>query len=149
MQREQLRFVDDMGQQLAGWGLPRATGRTYGYLLLQAQPVSLDDIAAGLEAAKSGVSVTVRQLLALGLVRGEAQRGSRRLLYEAMYDLEAMLAARSAQMIAFVERLRQGAEVAPPGRPRQRLDDMAATLQDLMGEIEALSRRSRERRRAG
>ena len=142
-------FIDDMGQQVAGWGLPRTTGRIYGYLLLQEHPVSLDDIASDLEVAKSGASVAVRQLLSLGLVRGGAQRGSRRLLYEALYDLDAIMAARSAQMVAFIDRLRQGSEVAPPGRPRERLAGMAETLQDLMDEIDAVSRRTRARARTG
>jgi DNA-binding transcriptional regulator GbsR (MarR family) len=149
MDIEQSRFIDDMGQQLASWGLPRTTGRAYGYLLLQPQPASLDGMAADLQVAKSGISVAVRQLVALGLVRSLAQRGSRRLLYEALYDLEVILTARSAQMISFIDRLREGAELAPPGRPRERLSDMAEALRSLMAQIDELSRRSREHRRAG
>src|SRR5712692_8694353 len=107
MNQEQRQFIEDLGQHMAGWGLPRTTGRIYGYLLLQSKPASSDQIAAELEVAKSGVSVAVRQLLALGLARTIGQRGSRRLLYEALFDLEAIVAARNAQIVDFVDRLRQ------------------------------------------
>jgi DNA-binding transcriptional regulator GbsR (MarR family) len=148
MTPEQTQFVDDMGQHMVGWGLPRTTGRIYGFLLLQAEPVSLDQLSRDLEVAKSGVSVAMRQLLALGLARSGGQRGSRRLLYEALYDIEAILAARNAQMLNLIDRLNQGARVAAPGTPRQRLIDMAATVEDWMHEIRALVRRTQARKQA-
>jgi DNA-binding transcriptional regulator GbsR (MarR family) len=148
MKPEQRQFTEDMGQHMAGWGLPRTTGRIYGYLLIQPQPASLDQIAADLELAKSGVSVAMRQLLALGLARSIGQRGSRRLLYEALYDLEAVLSARNAQMLDLVERLHQGFQAAPAGPTRERLADMAAIMQDCVDEIGELVHRIRKRRRA-
>lgn len=147
MNQDQRQFVEDMGQHMVGWGLPRTTGRIYGYLLLQAEPASLDEIAAQLEAAKSGVSVAVRQLLALGLARSLGQRGSRRLLFEALYDLEAILTARNAQMLNLIERLRQGAQAAHAGPTRQRLTEMAAVVQDCMDAMSEMVRRTREERR--
>jgi hypothetical protein len=59
------------------------------------------------------------------------------------------MAARSAQMTAFIDRLRQGAEVAQPGKSRERLAGMAGTLQALMDEIDQLSQSNRNRTRAG
>ena len=107
----QQQFLEDMGQYMVGWGLPRISGRIYGCLLLQREPVSLDQIAADLGVAKSGASVAVRQLMALGLARSISQRGSRRLLYEVLYDLETIFDSRNAQMLGLVDRLRQGARV--------------------------------------
>lgn len=34
----QRRYIEGMGQAMAGWGLPRTTGRIYAYLLLRADP---------------------------------------------------------------------------------------------------------------
>src|SRR3982074_3518483 len=91
---EQEQFVEDLGQSVAGWGLPRTTGRIYAYLLLCTEPAGLDRIASDLEVAKSGASVATRQLVQLGLARTLGQRRSRRLLFEALYDPEAILSAR-------------------------------------------------------
>jgi len=148
MTESQHQFVEDLGQHMVGWGLARTTGRVYAYLLLRVEPASLDELAAELDMAKSGASVAARQLVRLGMVRGTGQRGSRRLLYEALYDTEAILAARNLQTRDFLDRIRQGAEVAPAGRPRQRLQEMASELQDLYSEIPALVRRIVKRRRA-
>src|ERR1039458_3695257 len=54
MTRAQMTFIDDMGQLIPGWGIPRNTGRIYAYLLLQRELATLDDIAADLGIAKSG-----------------------------------------------------------------------------------------------
>jgi DNA-binding transcriptional regulator GbsR (MarR family) len=147
MTEQQHQFVEDMGQNMVSWGLNRTTGRVYGYLLIRMEPAGLDQITADLKMAKSGVSLAARQLVALGMVRGTGERGSRRLLYEALYDTEAILAARNSQSRDFLDRIRQGAEVAPEGRPRQRLLEMAAELHDLYSELPALVRRILERRR--
>ncbi|HTE84680.1 MAG TPA: transcriptional regulator [Dehalococcoidia bacterium] len=147
MTSQQQHFIDDMGQQMVAWTLPRTSGRVYGYLLLQGGPVSADQIAADLEVAKSGVSVAVRQLVAFGLARSVAQHGSRRLLHEAIYDLDTMLAARDAQMANLIARLRHGAEVAPAGPPRRRLAEMATLVEDLMDAIREVAEQRSARRR--
>jgi DNA-binding transcriptional regulator GbsR (MarR family) len=148
MDEAQHQFVEDLGQNMVSWGLSRTTGRVYAYLLLCMEPASLDQMAAELGMAKSGASVAARQLVGLGMVRGTGQRGSRRLLYEALYDTQAILAARTPQTSEFLDRIRKGAEVAPAGPPRQHLQQMASELQDLYSELPALVRRILERRRA-
>ena len=95
MTAAQVAFIEDMGQLMVGWGMPRNHGRIYAYLLLRREPASLDDIAADLSIAKSGASVASRQLAQLGLARAIGQPGSRRILYEALYNLESIFAART------------------------------------------------------
>jgi DNA-binding transcriptional regulator GbsR (MarR family) len=136
-----------MGQHMTGWGVPRSTGRIYGYLLTSSEPVSLDRIAAELGIAKSGVSVATRQLVGFGLARSLGERGSRRLLYEALVSVEAILAARNAQTGDLLDRLHQGARAAPPGPARARLEEMADLMQELTEEIPRLLERIRQRRR--
>jgi DNA-binding transcriptional regulator GbsR (MarR family) len=148
MTPRQRQFIDDMGQQMVGWGLPRTTGRLYGALLLEPEPAGLDELSGAIEVAKSGVSVAIRQLLALGLARSFGQRRSRRLLYEALYDPEAILAAREAQMRSLLERLEQGARAATPGPAQHRLTEMAASVEEWMDEIRRLAKRGRAHKQA-
>src|ERR1035437_3259778 len=96
-----------MGQLMAGWGIPRNTRRIYAYLLLRRELATLDDISADLNIAKSGASVGARQLAQLGLARAVGQPGSRRVLYEALYNIDSIIAARTAQMNDLVARLRR------------------------------------------
>ena len=146
MTEEQHDFIEDMGQLVVGWGLPRNTGRIYGYLLLHSEPASLAQVAAQVGIAPSGVSVATRQLVQLGLARGTGQRGSKRLLYEALLNLEAIIAARTPMLVDLQARLRQGARAAQAGPGRRRLEDMADMVQELQDELPALVRRISERR---
>ncbi|MFD1546030.1 GbsR/MarR family transcriptional regulator, partial [Nonomuraea guangzhouensis] len=72
-------FVTSVGDLLASWHLPHATGRVYGLLLITERPVTLDEIAAELGLSKGAVSTAVRQLGSWGLARVIPQPGSRRL----------------------------------------------------------------------
>jgi DNA-binding transcriptional regulator GbsR (MarR family) len=146
MTKAQITFIEDMGQMMVGWGIPRTTGRIYAYLLLKRDPATLDDIAAELGIAKSGASVASRRLVQLGLARAAGQPGSRRVLYEPLDNLEAITTARSAQMHQLVVRLRQGARAASGPQGRQRLLVMADWCDALVKEFPLLIRRLDKRR---
>jgi DNA-binding transcriptional regulator GbsR (MarR family) len=147
MTRAQMAFIEDMGQLMVGWGIPRTTGRIYAYLLLQRKPATLDDIASDLSIAKSGASVASRQLAHLGLARAAGQPGSRRVLYEALDNIDSIIAARFAQMNDLVLRLRQGARVASAGPGRQRLQNMADWCEEWIKQFSLVMRRLEKRRR--
>ena len=140
-------FIEDLGHTMVTWGLTRTTGRIYAYLLLRSSPASLDEMSDELDIAKSGASVASRQLVAIGIARAVRARGSRRVLYVALLDPDAIMAGRNAQTRIFADRLRQGAHAAGPGQARRRLDEMAGIVEDLSAELPALVRRVRERRR--
>jgi DNA-binding transcriptional regulator GbsR (MarR family) len=142
----QITFIEDMGQMMVGWGIPRTIGRIYAYLLLKAEPATLDDIAADLGIAKSGASVASRRLVQLGLARAAGQPGSRRVVYEPLDNLEAMTSARTAQMHQLVARLRQGARAASGTQGRRRLLVMADWCDELIKEFPLLVRRLDKRR---
>ena len=146
MTEAQKTFIEDMGQLMVGWGIPRNTGRIYAFLLLQRAPATLDDIATELRMAKSGASVASRQLANLGLARVAGQPGSRRVLYEALYNLESIFAARATQMNDLVTRLRQGARVAAGAQGRQRLQTMADWCEEMINQYPLLLRRLEKRR---
>lgn len=144
----QHRFIEDLSHLMVTWGLTRTCGRVYAYLLLRSSPASLDEMIEELDVAKSGASVASRQLVAIGLARAVGQRGSRRILYEALVDPETIVAARTAQSRIFADRVREGARVAGPGLARRRLNEMAAVIDDVNQELPVLLRRARERRRS-
>ena len=146
MNKQQQRFVEDMGQLMVGWGLPRTTGRVYAYLLLRSDPASLDEIAADLQVAKSGASVATRQLIGFGMARTFGEGGTRRLRYDALYDLDAIIAARTAQTLAFFDRLHEGAKVASAPSVRRKITAMTGALEGLFAEAPALVRRTKKRR---
>jgi DNA-binding transcriptional regulator GbsR (MarR family) len=143
---EQLEFIEDMGQHMVGWGLSRNVGRIYGFLLLRSGPASLDEIAGAVGMAKSGVSLATRQLVQLGMARGTGERGSRRLLYEALPSVEAIFAARNAQAMDLMERFRQGARATASPRRRAELEDLAETLRTFVEIAPQVMRELHERR---
>jgi DNA-binding transcriptional regulator GbsR (MarR family) len=143
----QRQFIERLGQTMVGWGLSRTMGRTYAYLLLRADAASLDEITGALDVAKSGASVAARHLVAVGLARPVGERGTRRIRYEALLDIEAVFAARNAQTRVFLEHVREGAAVAPAGHARRQLTTVGSQIEDLLEELPALIKRIRERRR--
>jgi DNA-binding transcriptional regulator GbsR (MarR family) len=143
----QTTFIEDMGQLMVGWGIPRNTGRIWAYLLLEREPESLDDIVEALGIAKSGASVAARQLVQLGIARAAGQAGTRRVLYEALYTIDSIIEARNVQLHALVSRLRQGARAASAGQGRRKLEAMADWCDAFAVEMPMLVRRL-ERRRA-
>ena len=141
-------FVDHMGQQMVGWNLPRTTGRVWAYLLMRGESAVLDEIARDLDVAKSGASVGARQLVAFGLARSTGERGSRRVLFSAIDNMEAMFAARSESARALQRLLLEGARAASTSGTRATLTDMASGIQEILErESAALGARGRKGRR--
>jgi DNA-binding transcriptional regulator GbsR (MarR family) len=145
---DQQRFVEDLGRYMATHGVAATSGRVIGYLLLNARPVSLDQMAADLEISKSSASVAARQVELFGLGRRIGQRGSRRVLYEAVRDPEVLMAASLNETIQFLSLLRRGAEAAEPGPVREQIQDMVDMYEPLADELDAIVRRLRARRPA-
>ena len=150
---DQADFVEAMGRLMAQFGAPLTAGRLYGYLLLAADPVSLDQMTAALEISKSGASTAARLLELYGLANRTGERGSRRVRYEAVSLHES---PRLNLMPQLVELFRAGARVAPAGPAQLRLQHLAgfyakvtAYIESLTGEGRALSPLPDDRRREG
>lgn len=124
MTPEEESFVNDMGDTLAGWHLRRATGRTYGYLLLRGEPCTSETLREDLALSAGAVSEAVRELVSWGLARTVPQSGSRRILIEAAGGFEQLLAASHERSRAFIRTL-QGAEgLTDDRRATERLHDV-------------------------
>ncbi|RSN11544.1 transcriptional regulator [Nonomuraea sp. WAC 01424] len=124
MDEEQTRFVDAMGDTLASWNLPRATGRVYGYLLLRGEPSTSERLRADLALSAGAVSTSTRELVSWGLARTIAQPGSRRLLVEAAGGFEQLLSASHVRARAFIRTLRAAQELTDDDRAARRLRDV-------------------------
>lgn len=140
------RFVEDVARLLARCGVPQAAARLYGYLLLSAEPVSLDRITADLEMSKSSASVAARLLERYTLARRHGERGSKRALYEVSDNYEGMLAEQDRLFQALAELLRSGAGAVASGTTRERLKEMAEFYQLMREAMESALHRWRARR---
>ncbi|WP_336087158.1 GbsR/MarR family transcriptional regulator [Nocardia sp. SSK8] len=120
---EREQFVNAMGDTLATWHLPRATGRVYGYLLLHSTPSTSEQLRADLSLSSGAVSTAIRELVSWGLAHTIPSPGSRRLLVEAAGGFEQLLAASHERTRAFIRTLR-GAEHLTDDPATRRLRDV-------------------------
>ena len=84
-------FVEGIGYLASTAGLNRVIGQLYAILFLSNEPLCLDDMAEALGISKGNVSVNIRELEKLGVVRKVWVKGSRRDFYEAELDLEKLI----------------------------------------------------------
>ena len=143
------RFIEDAARLLIPWGVPQTAARLYGYLLLCAEPVSLDRITADLEISKSSASVAARMLEAYMLARRHGERGSKRALYTVSDNYDGMLTEQNRLLDALADLLKNGAGTAASGATRDRLDEMAEfyltirhTMETALGQWRAKKPRS-------
>ncbi|RKY17618.1 MAG: hypothetical protein DRQ55_15335 [Planctomycetota bacterium] len=86
-------FTDLWGRLASFWGIAPATGRLYGWLVTQAEPVDAETMSKGLGMSRGAVSMACRELVDYGLVHPERTAGSRRVRYHAEDDLEKVVRA--------------------------------------------------------
>lgn len=86
-------FVLNWAEAVSGWGLARSAGRLHGLLLVSEGPLDADEMASVLGVARSNISTSLRDLLAMGLVEAVPEIGKRRTSYRAISAPDAMAAA--------------------------------------------------------
>lgn len=81
-------MLDGLGQLSDYLGFSKVMGQLYGALLLSGDPLSLDDLVDLLDISKASVSMNLRTLEHMGMVRQVwvRGRGGRRKYYEAETD---------------------------------------------------------------
>lgn len=80
-------LIQEFGNIYESYGLKRLEGLIVGLLLTQEHPVSLDDMVDLLEHSKGPISVSVRRLADIGLVRKVNGPVNRRNYYAAHPDI--------------------------------------------------------------
>lgn len=81
-------MLDGLGQLSDYFGFSKVMGQLYGAMLLSDKPVCLDDLVQRLDISKANVSINIRTLETMGMVRQVWVRGAggRRKYYEAETD---------------------------------------------------------------
>lgn len=79
--------VAGLGRLSRFFGFNDVMGRLYGTLLLNPEPLSLDDLADQLQISKGSVSMNMRDLERWGMAKEVWVRGARKKYYQAESDL--------------------------------------------------------------
>lgn len=130
-------LIQALGRQSAFWGLGKTAGEMYAVLYLSPGTVSLENLALRLNVTKGNISVAVRQLEQLGMVRRSWQKGDRRVYFEAETDfwniahslLELRHKPEFDQSFALVEESARLAEQAEPTGEREKVMERLKMLQ--------------------
>jgi hypothetical protein len=118
-------FVDEIATMLVPWGLARAEGRVYGYLLLSDAPRTLEEIAADLGISKSGAFAAAQTLERFGNAQRHSEAGSKRIRWGAPSDFTAPFARRSALMASIAGLTRKAAGAVESEQVSARLSHVA------------------------
>ena len=123
LQAVQDSMLDGLGQLASYFGFSKVMGQLYGALMLSAVPLSLDDLVELLDISKASVSMNLRTLEHLGMVRQVwvKGRGDRRKFYEAETDFWQI-----------ISNILAGREMRDVGRALSVMDDNAARLSKSM-----------------
>jgi DNA-binding transcriptional regulator GbsR (MarR family) len=119
-------MLDGLGQLADYFGFSKVMGQLYGTLMLSPRPLSLDDMMDRLGISKASVSMNMRQLEHMGMVRQVWVRGGsgRRKYYEAETDFWQMITT-----------LLSGREMRDVERAITIIEDNSAHLVDVMPEM--------------
>ena len=142
----QRRFVEGFGHLYARYGVSITFGRLFGLLLVSDGPLSLDDIADMLGISKSGASVSARELERAGVIRRHGTPGSRRIVYEAVDDMEPVFNATFTRVRDSLSLLKREEPTLAEGRGKKRVRQMRALHEFWLQESEGVLERWRKRR---
>lgn len=117
--------VEEMASLLAPWGLPMSQGRVYAYVLLNPQPVGLDQMAADLEMSKAGAWTAATQLERFGHIRRWGTPGSKRALFGPAEDCTAIMTKHSALFGALGRLFQRCAQTAASGEVAGRMEELS------------------------
>jgi len=141
MTKDELHFIDHVATLLVPWGMPQTTGRVYGFLLLQTEPMSLDHIVEELELSKSTASVSARQLVESRLAKRHAVRSSKRILFSATDKYDELYAAHCVLLGEIGALMKNAADDVATGAASKRLKDMSRFLIQIRKTIEGVMQR--------
>lgn len=138
LDRSRDSLIQALGRQSSFWGLGKTAGEMYAVLYLSAELVSLEELAQRLKVTKGNISIAIRQLEQLGMVRRSWQKGDRRVFFEVETDFwkiaHSVLGLRHKpefdQSFTLVEESMRLAEQADPSAERETVLARLKTLQE-------------------
>ncbi len=138
-------LIQSLGRCSSFWGFSKIVGQLYGLLYLSPEPLSLDAMAEELGSSKGNISINIRLLERLGMVRKIWQRGERKDYYEAETDFwkiaKDILREREKKefdqaLRAVSDSLRLAAEVRTRGEAGARVTGEAEFVEDRLKRME-------------
>jgi DNA-binding transcriptional regulator GbsR (MarR family) len=119
-------MLDGLGQLSDYFGFSKVMGQLYGAMLMSAKPLCLDDLVERLDISKANVSINMRTLENMGMVRQVWVRGTngRRKYYEAETDFWQI-----------ITNILKGREMRDVDRALMVMDDNIRRLQASMPEM--------------
>ncbi len=134
VQEAEDRFIETWGEISSLWGVNRSIGRIHALLYLSSQPLAAEEIQDRLRISHGNVSISVRDLLAWGVIRKVYLPGERKTRYEAEQDPwtwfhTCIQERRRREVMPVLEALRQAAHSADPasleeGEARRRMGEI-------------------------
>ncbi len=80
-------FIEGWGMMAGAWGISKVMAEIYALLYLCNRPLSLEEMSEKLKTSRSNISLNVRSLQDLGVVRKVIIRGDRKDYYQAEEDI--------------------------------------------------------------
>jgi DNA-binding transcriptional regulator GbsR (MarR family) len=80
-------FIEGCGRLGTTWGISRVMAEIYALLYLNSEPMTLEEMSGKLKTSRSNISMNVRALLDLGVVKKVIIRGERRDYYTSEDDI--------------------------------------------------------------
>jgi DNA-binding transcriptional regulator GbsR (MarR family) len=119
-------FIEELARLVIPMGMPPIAARMQGYIMLSPEPLTLDELVAGLEVSKSSASVAARLLERYGIVKCYTERGTKRVRYGVAERCAGFLLEQARFVGAMAELLKSAAESRPGAGVTARLQDMGA-----------------------
>ena len=136
------RFVEEMGQMLASYGMTPMSGRMWGWLLICEPPEqTAAEIADALHASRGAISGTARLLANTGMIRRTTRRGDRREYFSAPPEtFESFLESAGRNYRQFREMAERGLEAMAdrPPESRARLEEFRDVFAFVEREVPAV-----------
>lgn len=140
-------FVMQWGELGSAWGIGRSAARIHGLLLVSENSLTADEIVAGLDIARSNVSMSMKDLRAIGLVETQPSIGDRKERFTALDDpieIASRVAAyrKSREFDPAVAALKAATRVDAPkpvAKRLQKLSKFADTVDGWEKQMSALS----------
>jgi len=128
-------MLDGLGKLSDYFGFNKLMGQLYAALLMSAEPLSLDDLMERLSISKASVSMNLRTLEHMGMVRQVWMRGKsgRRKYYEAETDF-----------IQIITNILSGREMRDVERALHVMDENTQLLSDVMQNMDDDDRKHAE-----
>jgi hypothetical protein len=119
-------FIEELARLIIPMGMPPIAARMQGYIMLSPEPLTLDELVAGLGVSKSSASVAARLLERYGIVQCYTERGTKRVRYGVAGRCAGFLLEQVRFIGAMAALLQNTAASHPGAETSARLTDMGA-----------------------